>query len=61
VTLKQLVLEVPEAAKITQAKLTEGEHAIDHKMSQDGRVVKIDLAERLTLEAGKGLTAAIRW
>jgi non-lysosomal glucosylceramidase len=61
VTLKQLVLEVPEGAKITQAKLAEGERVIDLKMSQDRRVVTIDLAESLTLEAGKGLTVAIRW
>jgi uncharacterized protein (DUF608 family) len=61
VTLKELVLDVPEGAKITQTKLAEGKHVLDHKATQDGRVVGIDLAESLTLEAGKALTAAIHW
>jgi hypothetical protein len=61
VILKQLVLDVPEGVKVTQTKLAEGEHDIDIKASQDGRAVKIDLPESLTLEAGKVLTVAIQW
>jgi uncharacterized protein (DUF608 family) len=61
VTLKRLVLEVPEDVKVTKSTLRQGEKDIDTKTAQEGRTVTLTLAEPLVLEESKSLSATLRW
>ena len=59
--MRQLTLNVPDGAKVTQTKAAVGEKVVEAKMSQEGRTTRVALEEPVVLEEGKSLTTTLRW
>jgi uncharacterized protein (DUF608 family) len=60
-SLRQVVVEAPDTAKVVQSKLAVGDKVVEAKRAQEGPTVMFTWAEPLILEPGQSLVATLMW